>query len=129
MKEDSLTVHLGDRSYPIRIGRGLETTIISEVDSLCKEGKKVVALIDQGLVEGNPEFCSKLLLSLPTFEVPRGETSKSVAILEKVCGSLSGGGGEETISVGELFDEYRTFFTTWYGGVIVGGCVSNNFYR
>ena len=57
MKEDSLKVHLEDRSYPIRIGRGLETTIISEVDSLRKEGKKVVALIDQGLVEGNPEFC------------------------------------------------------------------------
>ena len=89
MKEDSLTVHLGDRSYPIKIGRGLKTTIISEVDSLHKEGKKVVALIDQGLVEGNPEFCSKLLLSLPTFEVPRGETSKSVAILEKAWNFLA----------------------------------------
>ena len=89
MKEDSLTVHLEDRSYPIRIGRGLETTIISEVDSLRKEGKKVVALIDQGLVEGNPEFCSKLLLSIPTFEVPRGETSKSVAILEKAWNFLA----------------------------------------
>ncbi len=89
MKEDSLTVHLEDRSYPIKIGRGLETTIISEVDSLRKEGKKVVALIDQGLVEGNPEFCSKLLLSLPTFEVPQGETSKSVAILEKAWNFLA----------------------------------------
>ena len=89
MKEDSLTVQLGDRSYAIRIGRGLELTIMSEVDSLRKEGKKVVALIDQGLVEGNPKFCSKLLLSLPTLEVPRGETSKSVAILEKAWNFLA----------------------------------------
>ena len=65
MNEDHLTVNLGDRSYPINIGRGLEAIISSKIDTLRRDGRKAVILIDQGVVEGNPEFCSNFLSLAP----------------------------------------------------------------
>ena len=89
MNEDHLTVNLGDRSYSINIGRGLEAIISSKIDTLRRDGRKAVILIDQGVVEGNPEFCSNFLSLAPAFTVPPGETSKSVSVLGKVWDFLA----------------------------------------
>ena len=70
MNEDHLTVNLGDRSYPINIGRGLEAIISSKIDTLRRDGRKAVILIDQGVVEGNPEFCSNFLSLAPGLYSP-----------------------------------------------------------
>ena len=56
MNEDHLTVNLGDRSYPINIGRGLEAIISSKIDTLRRDGRKAVILIDQALLKEIPNF-------------------------------------------------------------------------
>jgi len=79
-----LTVNLGNRSYPISIDLQQEQNLLAVSAMLSDEGRKHVAVIDQGLLEKNPSFMQGFLKSLPVIEIPSGETSKSVVYLEKI---------------------------------------------
>jgi 3-dehydroquinate synthase len=88
-KNMQLEVRLGERTYPIRIGSGSANTLLEESDRYLSQGRKVVAVFDEGLVEANPDFCSKLRAEVPCFSTPSGESTKSLDWLGRLWGFLS----------------------------------------
>ena len=78
-----LEVELGDRSYSITIGRNLCMSLCESKDKLIAEGRKVIALVDQGLAETNTALVKEFLSDIPYFEIQSGERSKSVEWLSK----------------------------------------------
>ena len=95
-----LTVNLGNRSYPISIGSQQEQNLLAFSAMLADEGRKHVAVVDQGLLEKNPSFMQGFLKSLPVIEIPSGETSKSVVYLERIWKFLA---AEKVDRTGVLF--------------------------
>ena len=85
----SLTVELGERSYPILIGKNLEDSLLELKKSHLEEGRKVVVVIDEGLRTANPGFCERFLEDLPTFSTPSGEDTKSVKYLAGIWDFLA----------------------------------------
>ena len=77
-ENQQLEVELGDRSYSITIGRNLRISLCESRDRFITEGRKVVALVDQGLAEKNTSQIKEFLSDIPYFEIPSGERSKSV---------------------------------------------------
>ena len=72
-----LEVCLGDRSYKIEIGRGLESRILQLKTDLMSRGEKVVIISDQGLRESNPSFLNSFFESTDHLILPSGEKTKS----------------------------------------------------
>ena len=85
----SLTVELGERSYPILIGKNLEGSLLELKKSHLEEGRMVVVVIDEGLMTANPGFCERFLEDLPTFSTPSGEDTKSVKYLAGIWDFLA----------------------------------------
>jgi len=85
-----LEVRLGERTYPITIGSGLADLLLEERGRFLKQGRKVVAVFDEGLVEANPDFCTEFRAGIPCFSAPSGESTKSVDCLAGLWDFLSG---------------------------------------
>lgn len=78
---ETLQLSLGDRSYPIHIGRELDSELLTrQID-----GRKAVALVDAGLASCQQERLDAWLAGLPRLEVPRGESSKSLSMMESLA--------------------------------------------
>ena len=103
-----LVVGLGNRSYPIFIGRNLDLSIRETIQESRSQGKKVVALIDDGLSKSRTELEADLLQSIPRLNLPSGETTKSVEYLSRVWDFLA----EESID--------RTGNLIAFGGGVTG---------
>lgn len=103
-----LVVGLGNRSYPIFIGRNLDLSIRETIQESRSQGKKVVALIDDGLSKSRSELEADLLQSIPRLNLPSGETTKSVEYLSRVWDFLA----EESID--------RTGNLIAFGGGVTG---------
>lgn len=103
-----LVVGLGNRSYPIFIGRNLDLSIRETIQECRSQGKKVVALIDDGLSKSRSELEADLLQSIPRLNLPSGETTKSVEYLSRVWDFLA----EESID--------RTGNLIAFGGGVTG---------
>ena len=103
-----LVVGLGNRSYPIFIGRNLDLSIRETIQECRSQGKKVVALIDDGLSKSRTELEADLLQSIPRLNLPSGETTKSVEYLSRVWDFLA----EESID--------RTGNLIAFGGGVTG---------
>ena len=84
-----LEVELGDRSYSITIGRNLCMSLCESKDKLIAAGRKVIALVDQGLAETNASLVKEFLSDIPYLKIPSGERSKSVEWLSKGWDFLS----------------------------------------
>ncbi len=76
--DKELKVDLGDRSYPIKIGRDFGSEIASFISESLKAGKQVGVLIDEGFFLSQNEFSKKIIASTPYLIIPSGEPSKSV---------------------------------------------------
>ncbi|MDC0547808.1 hypothetical protein OAO16_02500, partial [Opitutales bacterium] len=64
----TLQVNLAnDRSYPIYIGRRLGNLIEKVSLNYLDHGKKVVALVDEGLRRESPSFVKEFIESVPTY--------------------------------------------------------------
>ena len=83
VESQCLKVELGDRSYVVTIGTNLSKQISEIKHSLIGEGRKVVALVDQGLAEANVLFIDEFLSEIAYLEIPSGEPSKSLEWLSK----------------------------------------------
>ena len=103
-----LVVGLGNRSYPIFIGRNLDLSIRETIQECRSQGKKVVALIDDGLSKSRTELEADLLQSIPRLNLPSGETTKSVEYVSRVWDFLA----EESID--------RTGNLIAFGGGVTG---------
>ena len=84
-----LEVNLGDRSYPIRIGRHLDSDLSQFVTELIAEGRKGVAVIDQNFLEAQPGFAEAVFNQLPYLTIESGEASKSVDQIARVWNFLA----------------------------------------
>ncbi len=88
-KNKEVRLDLGNRSYSIEIGRGLEKDLFLLKKSLTERGSKVVAVIDEGLKKGNPEFLHDFLDSTEHLVLPAGEKTKSSEHLVEIWDFLA----------------------------------------
>jgi 3-dehydroquinate synthase len=84
-----LEVSLGDRSYPIRIGRNLGSDLSQFVSELVGGGRKGVAVIDQNFLESQPDFAETIFNKIPHLMIEPGEASKSVDQIARVWNFLA----------------------------------------
>ncbi|MBM4116284.1 3-dehydroquinate synthase [bacterium] len=77
----SLRLDLGERSYPIHIGRALPPGLLT--DALA--GRPAVALVDSEVARLQAPALARLLGGLPRLIVPSGEASKSLARREALA--------------------------------------------
>ena len=85
----SLKVELGDRSYPILIGKNLEDSLLELKERHLNEGRKVVVVVDEGLKVANPSFYERFMADLPIFSTPSGEDTKSLGFLSGIWDFLA----------------------------------------
>jgi 3-dehydroquinate synthase len=76
---ESLTVNLGERSYPLHFARDLSEKVRAEITALTKAGRKVVALTDRNLARRQADALHQMVGEVPTLVVEPGEESKSLS--------------------------------------------------
>lgn len=80
----TLHVELGDRGYPIHVGRMLEDRLVAEAIA----GRPAVAMVDERVAELHAARLDSLLGSMPRLVVPSGEASKSLESVEQFSREL-----------------------------------------
>lgn len=86
---DTLTVSLGERSYPIRLGADLSAEVRAEISRLSAAGRKVAVLTDGNLVRTQGIVLRAMFGDTPTLAVEAGEGAKSLAGLGQVLDFLA----------------------------------------
>ncbi|MCC5024509.1 MAG: 3-dehydroquinate synthase [Candidatus Synoicihabitans palmerolidicus] len=81
---DSLTVNLGNRSYPIRFGSDLREIVAEEVAILIRAGRKVVVVTDERVASAQSEVLQGMVADVPRWAVAAGEQSKSATELGRL---------------------------------------------
>ena len=87
--ETSVEVELGDRSYPIWIGRHTGLGVLETAASLMAEKRKSVFVVDAGFSEKQPAFLSEIQKLGAVLVLPAGETTKSLSFLGQVYDFLA----------------------------------------
>lgn len=87
--ETSVNVDLGDRGYPIWIGREVEAGVLATAKSLLGDSRTCAFLIDAGFAEKQAEFVSALSSIGPCLVLPSGESTKSMDQLSEVFDFLA----------------------------------------
>ncbi len=86
---ETLTVSLGERSYPIRFGADLAGEVRAEADRLEAGGRKVAVLTDQNLARVQSGAFGAMFGRAPALALEAGEGSKSLAGLGRVLDFLA----------------------------------------
>lgn len=86
---ETLTVQLGDRSYPIHFGTDLSARVRTEVNALGAAGRRVAVLTDTNLQRTQPQALQAMFGGAPALAVEAGETAKSVAGFARVLDFLA----------------------------------------
>lgn len=82
---ESMEVSLGDRSYPIEIGRGLEEAILAQVETDLAAGRKLALITDTNVAHRQAGFIRRTFSDLPVLVLPSGEGTKAFRHLEHCC--------------------------------------------
>ncbi|MFO7724673.1 MAG: 3-dehydroquinate synthase [Oceanipulchritudo sp.] len=86
---ETLDVSLGERSYPIHIGRCLEERLEEQVQADLAVGHRLVVITDSNTAAAQRTFMRKAFRSLPVLVLPAGEPTKSFKHLERCCNFLA----------------------------------------
>ena len=86
---ETLTVNLGERSYPIRFGPDLAAEVRGDVTRLLAAGRKVAVLTDVNLVAAQGAALRTMFGEVPVLAVEAGEGAKSLAGLGRVLDFLA----------------------------------------
>ncbi len=86
---DSLTVNLGERSYPIRFGADFTAEVRAQVDGFVGAGRKVAVLTDDNVARALAGKLGAIFGAAPLLSVPAGEGSKSLETLGRVLDFLA----------------------------------------
>ncbi len=86
---ESLTVNLGERSYPIHFGEDLKAMIRSEVQALVGTGRKLVVVTDRNLAHQHAEGLQGMFADVPQLVLNPGEETKSLGELGRVWDFLA----------------------------------------
>jgi 3-dehydroquinate synthase len=92
MPADTLTVSLGNRSYPIHVGRDLASLIAQQVGKDKAEGRKIAVITDESVAAAQSEFLQAAFGETPVLALPSGESTKSFSQLEACCDFLAEAG-------------------------------------
>ena len=93
MPAETVTVELGARSYPVRIGPGLRREVIAIAAARVAAGQKCATITSPGVAAALPELTQELAKFMPVLiTVQDGETAKSAAELARVWDFLAGNG-------------------------------------
>lgn len=86
--EETLTVELGARSYPIHFqsGKGLMAAAVAELQ---QPGRPAALLTDAGVAGAHPDFLRRNFGAIPRLILPAGEKSKSLAAYGQVLDFLA----------------------------------------
>ncbi len=82
---ETLQVQLGERSYPILFGTGLELQIAEAIEAARTQGRRLVVVTDENVRAAAAPLFRGALAGLPTFAVAPGEGSKSLTIFAEAC--------------------------------------------
>ncbi len=66
-------------SYPIYIGRQLQSSLGDEIAALRSQGSRLAVITDANVRNAVPDYFKETFDGIPAIEVPAGETSKSLA--------------------------------------------------
>jgi 3-dehydroquinate synthase len=86
---ESLTVNLGERSYPLYFGADLSADVRARVDELRNAGRRVVVVTDRRLMEYQGAKMTAMFGDTPRFAVESGEESKSLGVFGRVLDFLA----------------------------------------
>jgi len=88
---ESLTVSLGTRSYPIRIGFELFESLLesTHLNRERRSGRKCALVVDAAILESHEDLINEAFHGAPRWTMPRGEASKSMATAEKLLDFLA----------------------------------------
>ena len=86
---DTLTVHLAERSYPIRFAADLRRELAGELKALRQAGRPVALVTDAHVAAGQPRVLRTLAAGAPLLVLPPGERAKSLRSLERVLDFLA----------------------------------------
>ena len=89
---ESLDVSLGDRSYPIHIGRDLAPELAEAVAGDRSSGRKLAVITDANVASDQAGFLKAAFGDLPVLVLPAGEPTKCFKQLECCCDFLAGAG-------------------------------------
>jgi 3-dehydroquinate synthase len=87
---ESLTVNLGERSYPIHFGANLSERIRADVVAIEGAGRKVAVVTDRNLAERQAALLTACFGNAPVLILPAGEETKSLTELGTVLDFLAG---------------------------------------
>lgn len=87
---ESLTVELGDRSYPIYFGSDLSDAFGRAVTQAREIGRRIAVVTDNNVKAAAASLFNRSLNGLPTISVAPGEGSKSLQQFGRVCEFLAG---------------------------------------
>jgi 3-dehydroquinate synthase len=86
---ETLTVNLGERSYPIRFGADLVGEVRAEIARLTSAGRKVAVLTDAHVAQAQAVAGGAMFGDMPLLVVAPGEMAKSISGLERVLDFLA----------------------------------------
>jgi 3-dehydroquinate synthase len=86
---ESLEVSLGERSYPIEIGRGLDKILRARVSADQTDGRKLAVITDASVAREQAVFLADAFGDLPVLVLPSGESTKAFKHLENCCNFLA----------------------------------------
>jgi len=86
---ESITVNLGERSYPILFGLNLRGEVQAKVAQLAAAGRRAVLLTDENLIEHQLTALHEMFADVPTLVLPPGEGAKSLAEFGRVLDFLA----------------------------------------
>ncbi len=81
---EALIVNLGERSYPISFGSGLQADVRTKVAELTNAGRKVITLTDQNIAKQHGPALQAMFGAAPTLVLKPGEETKSLAEFGRV---------------------------------------------
>ena len=86
---ETLTVNLGERSYPLYFGSDLTSAVQRDVQSLLQQGRKVVVVTDRHLETHQSAALTAMFGAAPRFVAEPGEGSKSLPVLGAIWDFLA----------------------------------------
>ena len=87
--ETSVQVELGDRSYPIWIGREAEAGVLETAAQLLEDQRSCAFVVDAGFAARQATFVAQLEALGPVLRLPAGETTKSLDQLSSIYDFLA----------------------------------------
>ncbi|MGH8021030.1 MAG: 3-dehydroquinate synthase [Opitutaceae bacterium] len=86
---DTLTVALGERSYPIHFGAGLGTLLADAIASEQARGRRIALLTDENVEAAQGALFAQAFAGIPRHVLPPGEASKSLQHFGNTCEFLA----------------------------------------